>query len=169
MHVMLAVVSVLVNSELDTPSRSKYKKETERDQIRTSISPTCPSPGRPGHSRNKGKKSSPCILVRLGLDRTREDGDKVIQKVIQEGKVDKKISRTSPSILVRLGLDKPPTAVQKWKRKNSHEAKEWTKGSHCMGPVPLSGRTLSCGTNPHLKGTHPRLKCTHPGRKTSNI
>ena len=107
----LLTVYILVR-RLRQHLRNKHSKRRLKEikfvRLSGKTSPTCPLSGRPGLSRNKGKKSSPCILAKLGLDRTKEDGD----KAIQEGKAEKKISRTSPSILVRLELDKPPTAVQ---------------------------------------------------------
>ena len=74
-------------------------------QIKFVRSPTCPTHSSrcPGQSRNKEKKSSPCIIVRLGLNGTKkEDKD----NAIEDGKAKTMMSRTSPSILVRLGLDK---------------------------------------------------------------
>ena len=52
-------------------------KEIKFVRLPGKTSPTCLIWS--SNSRNKGKKSSPCILVRLGLDRAKEDGDKAIQ------------------------------------------------------------------------------------------
>ena len=119
---------------------SKWRlKEIKFVRLPGKTSPTCPSSGRPCNSRNKGKKSSPCILVRLGLDRTKESGD----RAIQGGKAEKKISRTSPSILVRLGLDKPPTAVHV-------EKEEQTRSKGMDKRIPLHGSSSFIRQNPFL-------------------
>ena len=82
------------------PSQFKFVR------VSGSMTPTSPSRSsrRSGHNWSKGKKTSPCILVRLGLDGTKKS-DK--HEAIEDGKAKTMMSRTSPSILARLGLDKP--------------------------------------------------------------
>ena len=74
-------------------------------RVSRSTTPTSPSSSsRSGHNWSKGKKTSPCILVWLGLDGT-EKCDQ--HEASEDGKAKTMMSRTSPSILARLGLDKP--------------------------------------------------------------
>ena len=88
-----ALVTLWIRAKLRQQSWNKISKRRSSQfkfvRVSRSTTPTSPSRSsrRSGHNWSKGKKTSPCILVRLGLDGTRK-------------------CRTSPSILARLGLDK---------------------------------------------------------------
>ena len=104
-----ALVNVWIRAKMRQHSWNKRSKRRSSQfqfvRVSRSTTPTSPSRSsrRSGHHWSKGKKTSPCILVRLGLDGT----EKCDQHEASEGGKAKTMSRTSPSILVRLGLDKP--------------------------------------------------------------
>ena len=105
-----ALVTVWILAKLRQHSRNKRSKMRSSQfkfvRVSTSTTPTSPSRSsrRSGHNWSKGKKTSLCILVRLGLDGTKKCDQ---HEASEDGKAKTMVFRTSPSILARLGLDNP--------------------------------------------------------------
>ena len=104
-----ALVTVWIRAKLRQHPWNKRSKGRSSQfkfvRVSRSTTPTSPtrSSRRSGHNWSKGKKTSPCILVRLGDGTEKCDQ----HEASEDGKAKTMMSRTSLSILARLGLDKP--------------------------------------------------------------
>ena len=143
-----ALVTVWILAKLKQCSWNKISKMRSSQfkfvRVSTSTTPTSPSRSsrHSGNNWSKGKKTSPCILVRLGLDGTKKS-DK--HEAIEDGKAKTMMSRTSPSILVRLGLDKPKEEFQMDKGRAA-----LIERTTVDQRIPLQGSSSFIKQNPYL-------------------